>query len=74
MKSLSSKVALCHYESTIQSSTKSYSCHVWVGAYNCYLNMLNRLQKRVYFPTVSPQDTAFFFCLIVLWTSFLAFL
>ena len=25
-----------------------YCCHVWAGAPNCYLGLLDKLQKRIY--------------------------
>ena len=46
MKFLSPEVALCLYKSTIRPCTE-YSCHFWAGAPNCYLDMLDKLQKRV---------------------------
>ena len=28
-------------------ASMEYSCHVWVGAPNCYLELLDKLQKRI---------------------------
>ena len=44
MKFLSSEVALYLYKSTIQPCIE-YCCHVWAGAPNCHLELLNKLQK-----------------------------
>ena len=38
---LSPVVALYLYESTIQTCVE-YSCHVWVGAPSCYLELLDK--------------------------------
>ena len=46
MKFLSSEVALSFYKSTIRPCME-YCCHDWVGAPNCYLELLDKLQKRV---------------------------
>ena len=46
MKSLSPEVALHLYKSTIQPCMK-YCCHVWAGALSCYLELLDKLQKRI---------------------------
>ena len=46
MKFHSSEVALCLYKSTIQPCME-YCCHVWVGATSCYLELLDKLQKRI---------------------------
>ena len=35
-----------------------YCCHVWAGAPKCYLNMLDKLQKRVC-RTFGPSLAAF---------------
>ena len=45
MKFLSFEVAL-YYQFIIQPFMK-YCCHVWAGALNCYLDMLDKLQKQV---------------------------
>ena len=47
MKALSPEVALHLYKSTIRSCTK-YCSHVLAGAANCYLEMLDKLQKRIF--------------------------
>ena len=46
MKCLSSEVALYLYESTI-CPCMEYCCHVWAGAPSCYLDLLDKLQKRI---------------------------
>ena len=46
MKFLSPEFALNRYRSTIQPCME-YSCHVWAGAPTCYLQLLNKLRKRV---------------------------
>ena len=46
MKFLSLDVALCLYKSTIRPCME-YCCHVWAGAPSCYLNLLDKLQKRI---------------------------
>ena len=43
MKFLSPEVALYLYKSTI----RPYFCHVWAGAPSCYLELLDKLQKRI---------------------------
>ena len=40
---LSPEVALYLYKSTI----RPYCCHVWAGAPSCYLELLDKLQKRI---------------------------
>ena len=57
MKFLSPEVVLYLYKSTMWACMKYY-CHVWVGAPNCYLEILYRLQKQVY-RTVCPSLAAF---------------
>ena len=47
MKFLSPVVALCLYKSTT-CPCMEYCCHVWAGAPNCYLELLDKLQKRIY--------------------------
>ena len=42
---LSPEIALYLYKSTIHPCMK-YCCHVWVGAPSCYLELLDKLQKR----------------------------
>ena len=46
MKFLSPEVALYLYKSTIRPCME-YCCHVWTGAPNCYLKLLDKLQKRI---------------------------
>ena len=45
-KFLSREVALYLYKSTIRPCTE-YCCHIWVGAPSCYLDLLDKLQKRI---------------------------
>ena len=46
MKFLSPEVALHLYKSTI-CPCMEYCCHVWAGAPSCYLDLLEKLQKRI---------------------------
>ena len=46
MKFLSPEVALYLYKSTIHPCME-YCCHVWAGAPSCYLDLLDKLQKRI---------------------------
>ena len=46
MKFLSPEVALYLYKSTIWTCME-YCCHVLVGAPSCYLELLDKLQKRI---------------------------
>ena len=46
MKFLSLEVALYLYESTMQPCME-YCCHVWAGTPSYYLELLNKLQKRI---------------------------
>ena len=46
MKFLSPEVALYLYQSTIRPCME-YCCHVWAGAPSCYLDLLDKLQKRI---------------------------
>ena len=46
MKFLSPEVVLYLYKSTIQPCME-YWCHVWAGAPSCYLELLDKLQKRI---------------------------
>ena len=46
MKFLSPEVALYLYKSTI-CPCMEYCCHVWAGAHSCYLELLDKLQKRI---------------------------
>ena len=56
MKLLSPAVALCLYKSTI-CPCMEYCCHVWARAPSCYLELLDKLQKRIC-RTVGPSLTA----------------
>ena len=46
MKFLSPEVVLYLYKSTIRPCME-YRCHVWAGAPSCYLDLLDKLQKRI---------------------------
>ena len=46
MKFLSPEVALYLYKSNIRSCME-YCCQVWAGAPSCYLELLDKLQKRI---------------------------
>ena len=46
MKFLSPEVALYLYKSTIHSCME-YCCHIWDGGPNYYLELLDKLQKRI---------------------------
>ena len=46
MKFLSPEVALYLYKSTI-CPCMEYCCYVWAGAPNCYLELLDKLEKRI---------------------------
>ena len=56
MKFLSPEFALYLYKFTIQPCME-YCCHVWAGAPNCYLELLDKLQKWIY-RTVGPSLAA----------------
>ena len=56
MKFLSPEVVLYLYKSTICSCLE-FCCHVWAGAPSCYLEMLDKLQKRIC-KTVAPLPAA----------------
>ena len=56
MKFLSPEVALYLYKSTI-CSCMEYCCYIWAGAPNCYLELLDKLQKRIC-RTVGPSLAA----------------
>ena len=45
MKFLSPEISLYLYKSTIRPCME-YCCHVWAGAPSCYLDLLDKLQKR----------------------------
>ena len=57
MKFLSPEVALYLHKSTIQPCME-YCCHVWAGAPSFYLELLDKLQKRIC-RTVEPLLTSF---------------
>ena len=46
MKFLSPEVDMYLYKSTIWSCME-HCCHVWTGAPNCYLELLDKLQKWI---------------------------
>ena len=46
MEFLSPELALYLYKSTIRSCME-YCYHVWAGAPSCYLDLLDKLQKRI---------------------------
>ena len=46
VKFLSPEVGLYLYKSTIRPCME-YCCHVWAGAPSCYLELLDKLQKRI---------------------------
>ena len=46
VKFLSPEVGLYLYKSTIPPCME-YCCHVWAGAHSCYLELLDKLQKRI---------------------------
>ena len=56
MRFLSPEVALYLYKSTIRPYME-YCCHVWAGAPNCYLELLDKLQKGMC-RTVGPSLAA----------------
>ena len=56
IKFLSPEVALYLYKSTI-CPCMEYCCHVWAGAPSCYLELLDKLQKRIC-RTVGPSLAA----------------
>ena len=56
MKFLSPEVALYLYKSTIRPCME-YCCHVWAGAPSCYLELLDKVQKRIC-RTVGPSFAA----------------
>ena len=56
LKFLSPEVALYLYKSTIRPYME-YCCHVWAGAPSCYLELLDKLQKRLC-KTVGPSLAA----------------
>ena len=56
MRFPSPEVALYLYKSTIRPCME-YCCHVWAGAPICYLELLDKLQKRIC-KTVGPSVAA----------------
>ena len=56
MKFLSAEVAFYLYKSIIRPCME-YCCHVWAGAPSCYLELLDKLQKRIC-RTVGPSLAA----------------
>ena len=46
MKFLSPEVAVYVYRST-KCPCMEYCCHLWAGAYNCYLELLYKLQEQI---------------------------
>ena len=62
MKLLSPEVALYLYKSTIQPCM-GCCCHAWPGAPSCYLELLNKLQRRIC-RTVDPSLAASFESLV----------
>ena len=58
MKFLSPEVALYLYKSTTRPCME-YCCHVWAGASSCYLEYLDKLQKRIC-RTATPSFSASF--------------
>ena len=46
MKFVSPEFVLCRYKSTLRPWWE-YCCHVWARALSCYLDMLDKLQKRI---------------------------
>ena len=53
VKFFSTEVALYLYKSTIRPCME-YCCHIWAGAPSCYLELLDKLEKRKC-RTVSPS-------------------
>ena len=56
MKLLSPEVALYLYKSIV-CPCMEYCCHVWAGTPNCYLELLDKLQKQIH-KTVGPSLAA----------------
>ena len=55
-KSLMENFIFCAVKSTIRPCME-YCCHVWAGAPGCYLELLDKLQKRIW-RTVGPSLAA----------------
>ena len=53
----SPEVVLYLYKSTIQPCME-YCCHVWAGAPRCYLELLDKLQKRICRSAVPSLDAS----------------
>ena len=64
-KFLSAEVALYLYKLTIQPYMEC-CCHVWAGAPSCYLELLEKLQKRIW-RTVRPSLPAYLEPLVHRW-------
>ena len=58
VKFLSPEVTLYLYKSTIRPCME-HCCHVWAGALSCYLELFDKLQKRIY-RAVGPSLAASF--------------
>ena len=56
IKFLSPEVSLCLYNSTI-CPCMEYCCQVWAGTPSCYLELLDKLQKRIC-RTIGPSFAA----------------
>ena len=56
MKFLSPEYALYLYKSMLRPCME-YCCHIWAGAPSCYLELLDKLQKRIC-TTVGPTLAA----------------
>ena len=56
IKFLSPEIAMYLYKPTIRPCIE-YCCHVWAGAPSCYLELLDKLQKRIC-RTVGPSLVA----------------
>ena len=57
MKFLSPEVALYHYKSIIRLCIEN-CCHIWAGAPSCYIELLDKLQKRIS-RTIGPSLAIF---------------
>ena len=56
VKFLSPELVFYLYKSTIRPFIE-YCCHVWSGAGKCYLNLLDKLQRLIYYVT-GPELSA----------------
>ena len=70
MKFLSSEVALYLYKSNICPCIE-YCCHVWAGAPNCHLELLDKLQKEIFRTDRSIRPILHLQLLLNLWLIFL---